>query len=121
MRQVDRLGLSGDLGPLLQELLGLSRNEPGYLLVDLGDAGKRAAALYTPQVGHPAAHGDGTQPVIPGRREHRCPAAEAVPDHGDPLPVNGWKVAILEVVDDADQLSFKCADPDGYTVEVYAS
>jgi catechol 2,3-dioxygenase-like lactoylglutathione lyase family enzyme len=29
-------------------------------------------------------------------------------------------VPILEVVDDADQFSFKCADPDGYTVEVYA-
>src|SRR5260221_459339 len=74
-------------------------SDRGSLLVDLGDAGKRAAALYPPQVAPPAAHGDGTQPVIPGRREHRCPAAEAVPDHGDPLPVNGWKVAILEVVD----------------------
>jgi catechol 2,3-dioxygenase-like lactoylglutathione lyase family enzyme len=30
-------------------------------------------------------------------------------------------VPILEVVDDADQFSFKCADPDGYTVEVYAT
>ena len=30
-------------------------------------------------------------------------------------------IAIIEEVDEADQFSFKCVDPDGYTVEVYAS
>jgi catechol 2,3-dioxygenase-like lactoylglutathione lyase family enzyme len=30
-------------------------------------------------------------------------------------------VAILEVVEERALTSFKCADPDGYTVEVYAS
>jgi catechol 2,3-dioxygenase-like lactoylglutathione lyase family enzyme len=30
------------------------------------------------------------------------------------------KVPIIEEVDDPDQFSFKCVDPDGYTVEVYA-
>lgn len=29
-------------------------------------------------------------------------------------------VPILEVVEEPDLVSFKCADPDGYTVEVYA-
>ena len=29
-------------------------------------------------------------------------------------------VPILEVVEESDLVSFKCADPDGYTVEVYA-
>jgi catechol 2,3-dioxygenase-like lactoylglutathione lyase family enzyme len=30
-------------------------------------------------------------------------------------------IAILEVVEERDLTSFKCADPDGYTVEVYAN
>ncbi len=30
-------------------------------------------------------------------------------------------VPIVEVVDEPDLTSFKCADPDGYTVEVYAN
>jgi catechol 2,3-dioxygenase-like lactoylglutathione lyase family enzyme len=30
-------------------------------------------------------------------------------------------VPIVEVVDEPDITSFKCADPDGYTVEVYAN
>lgn len=30
-------------------------------------------------------------------------------------------VPIIEDVDEADQFSFKCVDPDGYTVEVYAA
>ena len=33
------------------------------------------------------------------------------------LEVDG--VAIVEVVDEPDLVSFKCTDPDGYTVEVY--
>ena len=31
------------------------------------------------------------------------------------------KVPILEVVEESDLTSFKCADPDGYTVEAYAN
>src|SRR5215813_9894662 len=105
MRQTDRLGLSGDLGPLLQELVGLSGNEPGYLLSDLGGADQHAAALHAAQVGHPADDADGTQPLIPGCREYRGPAAKAVPDYGDPVPVNAWMLPALQVVDRCGYIS----------------
>jgi catechol 2,3-dioxygenase-like lactoylglutathione lyase family enzyme len=34
--------------------------------------------------------------------------------------LEGDGVPILEIVEETDLVSFKCADPDGYTVEVYS-
>jgi len=42
-----------------------------------------------------------------------------LPLYDEDLEADG--VPILEVVDESDQVSFKCADPDGYTVEVYSA
>jgi catechol 2,3-dioxygenase-like lactoylglutathione lyase family enzyme len=63
----------------------------------------------------------GEHPPNPGAFHHfgfLMSDPDAVRDLQKRLEADG--VPILEVVEDADQVSFKCADPDGYTVEVYA-
>src|ERR1700730_5613355 len=63
----------------------------------------------------------GEHPPNPGAFHHfgfLLPEASAVRELQKRLEADG--VPILEVIEDAEQVSFKCADPDGYTVEVYA-
>jgi catechol 2,3-dioxygenase-like lactoylglutathione lyase family enzyme len=60
-------------------------------------------------------------PPNPGAFHHFgfvLPDAGAVRGLQQRLALDG--VPIVEVVDEPDQTSFKCVDPDGYTVEVYA-
>lgn len=62
----------------------------------------------------------GEHPPNPGAFHHfgfRLPDRASVSDLQKRLEADG--VPIVEVVDDPDVFSFKCADPDGYTVEVY--
>jgi catechol 2,3-dioxygenase-like lactoylglutathione lyase family enzyme len=64
----------------------------------------------------------GEHPPNPGAFHHfgfLVPDPIAVRDLQKRLEADG--VPILEVVDESDQVSFKCADPDGYTVEVYSA
>lgn len=63
----------------------------------------------------------GEHPPNPGAFHHfgfRLPDRQSVHDLRTRLEADG--VPILEVVDESDLVSFKCADPDGYTLEVYA-
>ena len=63
----------------------------------------------------------GEHPPNPGAFHHfgfLLPDATSVRELQKRLSADG--VPILEVVEESDLVSFKCADPDGYTVEVYA-
>jgi catechol 2,3-dioxygenase-like lactoylglutathione lyase family enzyme len=63
----------------------------------------------------------GEHPPNPGAFHHfgfLLADPHAVRDLQQRLEADG--VPILEVVEEPDLVSFKCADPDGYTVEVYA-
>jgi catechol 2,3-dioxygenase-like lactoylglutathione lyase family enzyme len=63
----------------------------------------------------------GEHPANPGAFHHfgfRLSDADAVRALQRRLASDG--VPILEVVEEPDLTSFKCADPDGYTVEVYS-
>src|SRR4051795_8925554 len=62
----------------------------------------------------------GEHPPNPGAFHHfgfQVESREHVRQLQKRLEVDG--VAIVEVVDEPDLVSFKCTDPDGYTVEVY--
>jgi catechol 2,3-dioxygenase-like lactoylglutathione lyase family enzyme len=62
----------------------------------------------------------GEHPPNPGAFHHfgfQAGSAEAVRDLQRAIEAAG--APILEVVAEPDLVSFKCADPDGYTVEVY--
>ena len=64
----------------------------------------------------------GEHPPNPGAFHHfgfQLPSASAVRELQRRLEADG--VTIIEVVEESDLTSFKCADPDGYTVEVYAT
>jgi catechol 2,3-dioxygenase-like lactoylglutathione lyase family enzyme len=63
----------------------------------------------------------GEHPPNPGAFHHfgfLMPDGNSVRDLQKRLEADG--VPIIEVVEEPDQVSFKCADPDGYTVEVYS-
>jgi catechol 2,3-dioxygenase-like lactoylglutathione lyase family enzyme len=63
----------------------------------------------------------GEHPTNPGAFHHfgfELPSTGRV--HDMQTLLEGDKVPIIEVVDEPDLTSFKCLDPDGYTVEVYA-
>jgi len=63
----------------------------------------------------------GEHPPNPGAFHHfgfHVPEPAQVHLLHSKLLVDG--VPILEFVDESDVLSFKCVDPDGYTVEVYS-
>lgn len=63
----------------------------------------------------------GEHPPNPGAFHHfgfQLPHPGAVRELQERLETDG--VPIIEVVDESDLTSFKCTDPDGYTVEVYA-
>jgi catechol 2,3-dioxygenase-like lactoylglutathione lyase family enzyme len=63
----------------------------------------------------------GEHPPNPGAFHHfgfQVPSADDVNRLHNKLLVDG--VAIVEFVDEPDLLSFKCVDPDGYTVELYS-
>jgi catechol 2,3-dioxygenase-like lactoylglutathione lyase family enzyme len=62
----------------------------------------------------------GEHPPNPGAFHHfgfQVDSADQVRQLRERMDING--VAILEDVEEPDLVSFKCADPDGYTVEVY--
>src|SRR6185436_15070757 len=64
----------------------------------------------------------GEPPPNPGAFHHfgfQVPSADEVHKLHNKLLVDG--IAIVEFVDEPDLLSFKCVDPDGYTVEVYSN
>lgn len=64
----------------------------------------------------------GEHPPNPGAFHHfgfQLPDAGAMRELQARLQADG--VPIVEVVEEPNLTSFKCADPDGYTVEVYAN
>lgn len=64
----------------------------------------------------------GDHPPNPGAFHHfgfQLPSPGAVRELRNRLQMDG--VAIIEVVEESNLTSFKCTDPDGYSVEVYSS
>ena len=64
----------------------------------------------------------GEHPPNPGAFHHfgfQLPDAGAVRELQHRLEAD--RIPIVEVVEESDLASFKCTDPDGYTVEVYAN
>ena len=63
----------------------------------------------------------GDHPPNPGAFHHfgfQLADRDAVRNLQQRLEMNN--VVVIETVDERDQFSFKCIDPDGYTVEVYS-
>ena len=93
-----------------------------YLGFDTSDATWHGDVLFIRDAdGFDLALMPGDHPPNPGAFHHfgfLVADAAAVRALQKRLEADG--VPILEVVEDPDQVSFKCVDPDGYTVEVYS-
>lgn len=109
------------LALLVRDIRAARRFYETYFGFDAGDAEWFGDVLFVRNAdGFDLALMKGDHPPNPGAFHHfgfELPSATRVRDLQTRFETDG--VPIVEVVQEPDLTSFKCLDPDGYTVEVY--
>ena len=109
------------LALLVRDIRAARRFYEAYFGFDAGSEWSGNVLFVRNDEGFDLAFMKGDHPPNPGAFHHfgfHLADRDAV--HGLKRQLEASNVPIIEEVDEPGQFSFKCVDPDGYTVEVYA-